>query len=68
MNYIHQHLKKIKKMEPFERFTLQLLSPLIKNENTEKINSIHYNHKLTSTLKEKKIISLYAEKSTFFDY
>ena len=60
--------EKDKKMELFERSTLQLLSTLIKNENAEKINSIHYNSKPNSTLKEKKIISLYAEKSTFFDY
>ena len=49
--------EKDKKIEPFERSNLQLLSVLVRNKNTEKINSISYNSKMHSTLREKKIDS-----------
>ena len=53
--------KKDKKMEPFERFTLQLLSTMVIDENTDNKNHIRNNYKNHSTLREKKLISLYAE-------
>ena len=34
MNYIHQYLKKIKKMELFEGSTFQILSTIVINEDT----------------------------------
>ena len=57
--------KKDKKMEPFERFTLQLLSTIVIDENTDKKSHIRYNSKNHSTLREKKLISLYAEDLHF---
>ena len=41
-----------KKMEPYERLTLQLLSIMVWNEGKEKINSFPYNSKTHSALKE----------------
>lgn len=42
--------EKDKKIEPFEQSTLQLLSVLVRNKNTEKINSISYNSKMHSKI------------------
>ena len=53
-------------MEPFERFTLQLTSILIRNEKKDKINSFPYTSKTHSTLEEEKIIPLYAGYFHFF--
>ena len=47
--------EKNKKMEPYERLTLQLLSIMVRDEGKEKINSFSYNSKTHSTIKEKKI-------------
>ena len=47
-------------MEPYERFTLQLMSIMVRNEEKDKINSLPYTFKTHSTLKEKKIIPFYA--------
>ena len=49
--------EKDKKMEPFERSTFQILSTIVRNKDTQKINSVCYNSKTYSTLKEKKIHS-----------
>ena len=38
-------LEKNKKMEPFERSTLQLMSILARNEEKDKINSFSYTSK-----------------------
>ena len=48
-----------KKMEPFERSTLQLMSILEINEENDKINTFSYSPKTYSTLEEKKFIPLY---------
>ena len=61
MKYILQSLKKIKKMEPFERSTVQLMSVLIRTEEKDVINSFKYSSKTHSTLQDKKYIPLYAE-------
>ena len=52
-------------MESFERSTFQLLNAIVRNEDVEKINSFRFNSKTHSTLKEKKIIPLYAEDLHF---
>ena len=52
--------EKNKKMEPFERSTLQLMSILVRDEGKDKINSFAYSSKTHSTLGEKKLIPLYA--------
>ena len=57
--------QKNKKIDPFERFTLQPMSVIIRNEEKDKINTFTYNSKTHSTLKEKKFISLYAEDLHF---
>ena len=53
--------KKFKKMEPFERSTVQLMSVLIRTEEKDVINSFKYSSKTHSTLQDKKYIPLYAE-------
>ena len=45
--------EKDKKMEPFEQSTFQILSTIVRNEDNQKINSVQYNSKTHSTLKEK---------------
>ena len=68
MNSIRQYLKKkILKMEPYQRSTLQLLSIMVRKEGKDKINSFPYNSKTHSTLKEKKYVALYAEDLHFFN-
>ena len=57
--------EKNKKMEPFERSTLQLMSILVRDESKDKINSFAYSSKTHSTLEEKKLIPLYAEHLYF---
>ena len=52
-------------MESFERSTFQIISTIVRNEDNEKINSVRYNSKTHSTLKEKKFIPLYAEDLHF---
>ena len=54
-----------KKMEPFERSTLQLMSILVRDEGKDKINSFAYSSKTHSTLREKKLTPLYAEHLYF---
>ena len=57
--------EKNKKMEPFERSTLQLMSILVRDEGKDKINSFAYSSKTHSTLREKKLTPLYAEHLYF---
>lgn len=52
--------KNNKKMDPYERSTLQLMSIAVRNEEKDKINSFPYNSKTHSTLKEKKCVLLHA--------
>ena len=53
--------EKNKKMEPYGRSTLQLLSIMVRNKGEDKINSFPYNSKTHAKLKEKKYVALYAE-------
>ena len=57
--------EKSKLIKPYERFTLQLLSVLSKNEEKNIINTFKDNTKAYSTMKEKKIIPRYAEHLHF---
>ena len=57
--------EKNKKMDPYERSTLQLMNIVVRNEEKDTVNSFPYNSKTHSTLKEKKIILLYAEDLHF---
>ena len=65
INFILQYLQKNKKVDPFERSTLQLLRVAVSNEEINTLNSFPYNSKTHSTLKEKKFILLYAEDLHF---
>ena len=65
MKYTRQYLKKNLTMEPYERSTLQLMSIMRKGEDKNKINSFPHTSKTHSTLKEKKLIPLYAEDLHF---
>ena len=56
--------EKNKKMEPFERSTLQLVSILVRDEEKDKINSFSYTSKIHSTLR-KKFIPVCAEDLHF---
>ena len=53
--------EKCKKVDPFVRSTLQLISIAVRNEEKKTLNSFPYNSKTHSTLKEKKSTLLYAE-------
>ena len=57
--------EKNKKVDPYERSSLQLLSIAVRNEEKDKLNSFPYNSKTHSALKEKTIILLYAEDLHF---
>lgn len=57
--------KKSKKIDPYERPTLQLMSIAVRDEEKDKFNSFPYNSKTHSTLKEKKFVLLYAEDLHF---
>ena len=60
-----QIFEKDNNIKPFKQSTLQLLNVLVRNENTEKINSVRCNSKTHSTLKVKKLITLYVEDLHF---
>ena len=61
----HPVFKKDKKMDSFEHSTLQLLSTMVRDENKDKIDSIRYDSKTHSTLREKKFIPFCAEDLHF---
>ena len=65
MKCILQSLKKNKKMEPFERSALQLMSILVRDEEKDMINSFSYTSTTHSTLGDKKFIPLYTEHLHF---
>ena len=58
-------LEKNKNTDPFERSTLQIMSILVRDEEKEKISSFSCNSKTHSTLKEKKVVRLYAKNLHF---
>ena len=47
--------EKNKKIDPYERSMLQLMSIAVRNEEKDKLNSFPYSFKTRSTLKEKKV-------------
>ena len=47
--------EKNKKIDPYERSMLQLMSIAVRNEEKDKLNSFPYSFKTHSTLKEKKV-------------
>ena len=57
--------EKNRKMEPFGKSTVQLMSILVRDEKKDTINSCRYTSKTHSTLQSKKYIPLYAE---FFQF
>ena len=57
--------EKNKKMESFERSTLQLMSILVRDEGKDMINSFAYSSKTHSTLGKKKLIPFYTEHLYF---
>ena len=57
--------KQTKRLEPYERSSLQLLSIAVRGEEKDRLNSFLYNSKTHSTLKEKKFILLYVEDLHF---
>ena len=59
--------EKNKKMERFERSTVQLMNILVRNEEKNTINSVRYTSKTHSTLKDKKYVPLYAQHLHFLD-
>ena len=65
MKCILQSLKKYKKMVPFERSALQLMSILVRDQEKDMINSFSYTSKTHSTLGDEKFIPLYTEHLHF---
>ena len=57
--------EKSKLIKPYERSVLQLLSVLSRNEEKDIINIFKHNSKTHSTMKEKKIVILYAQHLHF---
>ena len=57
--------EKGKKIDPYERSALQLMSVMVRNDEKYHINSFQYNSKIHSTLKEKKFVTFYAEDPHF---
>ena len=54
-----------KKMEPYERSNLQLLSIAVREQEKDKLNSFLCNSKTHSTIKEEKYIPLYVKDLHF---
>ena len=65
MKYTHQYSKRIKKIDPYERSTLQFMSVMSRDDEKDKTKTFPYNSKIQSTLKEKKFVTLYAEDLRF---
>ena len=57
--------EKNKKINPYERSTLQIMSVIVRDEEKEKISRLPYNCKTHSTLKDKKFLTLCAEDLDF---
>ena len=65
MKFVHQYFKKNKKIDPFERSTLQLMSVIVRDEKKDKINTFAYNSKAHLTLEEKKLFLFMPKTFTF---
>ena len=57
--------QKNKKIDPFERSTLQLMNVIVRDEEKDKFNTFAYNSKTHSTLKEKKLFLCMLKTSIF---
>ena len=57
--------EKNKKIDPYERSSLQIMSIAVKGDRKDKINSLPYNSKTHSTLKDKRFVTLYVEDLHF---
>ena len=58
-------LEKNKKVDPYQRSSLQTMSIVVKKDDKDEINSHRYNSKMHSTLNDKKFVVLYAEDLHF---
>ena len=65
MKSIFQFLKKNKIIDPFERSTVQIISRTVKKDGKDEIDSLPFNSKTQSTLKDKLFVTLYAEDVHF---
>ena len=57
--------EKNKKQDPCERFSLQIMSIVVKKDGKDNINSLPYNSKTHSILKDKRFVTPYAEDLHF---
>ena len=57
--------KKKKKIEPFERSTVRIMSIVVKKDGKEEINSLPYNSNMHSTLKDQIFVTLYPQNLHF---
>ena len=57
--------EKNKKVDPYQRSSLQTMSIVVKKDDKDEINSHPYNSKMHSTLNDKKFVVLYAEDLHF---
>ena len=57
--------EKNKKVDPYQRSSLQTMSIVVKKDDKDEINSHRYNSKMHSTLNDKKFVVLYAEDLHF---
>ena len=64
-NEIYPTVLEKKKIDPYERSCLQLMSIIQRNEEKDQTNSFFYTFKTHSTMEEKKFIPLYAEHLHF---
>ena len=57
--------EKNKKLDPCEKFSLQIMSIAVKSDGKDNINSLPYNSKTHWTLKDKRFVTPYAEDLHF---
>ena len=57
--------KKPKKIEPFERSTVRIVSIVVKKDGKDEINSLPYNSNMHSTLKDQIFVTLYPQDLNF---
>ena len=57
--------EKNKKVDPYERSSLQTMSIVVEKDDKDEIDSRPYNSKTHSTLNDKKFVVLYAEDLHF---
>lgn len=57
--------EKNKKIDPYERSSLQKMSIAVKTDTKDEINNLPYNSKMHSALKDKRFVTIYAEDLHF---